>query len=122
MSRDQEVLQLRNLEKKFRSKLGRLFRNVVYRSLGLDQFNSIYSQLPECEAHDLSRILLEAMEVQTTIGGLTTDAIPKQGPLIVLSNHPFGLLEGHGNQLAGADSGIPRTPDFCRPRREQATT
>ena len=94
MSRDQEVLQLRNLEKKFRSKLGRLFRNVVYRSLGLDQFNSIYSQLPECEAHDLSRILLEAMEVQTTIGGLTTDAIPKQGPLIVLSNHPFGLLEG----------------------------
>lgn len=94
MTRDQNVLHLRSLEKRSRSKLGGLFRRAINRALGFEHFNLIYRQLPSCPANDLSRVLLDAMEVQTTVDGQTLEAIPKQGPLVVVSNHPFGLMEG----------------------------
>ena len=94
MVRTEEVLQLRSLNKTFKSKAGKLIRNFLHRSLGFDQFNLAYSQLPPCSPEQLSRVFLEAMSVQTELNGNSMEQIPKEGPLVVVSNHPFGLIEG----------------------------
>ncbi|MFT5304009.1 MAG: putative hemolysin [Mariniblastus sp.] len=94
MVRTHEVLQLRSLKKSLQSGTGKLLQRVLYRSLGFDKFNSVYSQLPPCSPEELSRVFLEAMEVQTELDGESIEVLPKDGPLVVVSNHPFGLIEG----------------------------
>jgi putative hemolysin len=64
------------------------------RLLGFDQFNSVYSQLAEYDPDDFSRTFLDALGVRISLDGLPRDTIPRDGPLIVIANHPSGLLDG----------------------------
>jgi putative hemolysin len=66
----------------------------VHRLLGFEQFNSVYSQLPQCEPEDFSRIFLDALHVCIELDGQPRGTIPADGPLIVIANHPLGLLDG----------------------------
>jgi putative hemolysin len=62
--------------------------------LGYDQCNSVYSQLPQCDAKDFSRTFLDALHVRIELDGQPRDIIPTDGSLIVIANHPSGLLDG----------------------------
>jgi putative hemolysin len=64
------------------------------RLLGFGQFNAVYGQLPECAAVDFSRTFLDALQVRVELAGQPSDSIPADGPLIVIANHPCGLLDG----------------------------
>jgi putative hemolysin len=66
----------------------------VHRLLGFDQFNSVYSQLPPCDPQHLSQTVLDALNVCVEWDGQPRDTIPRHGPLIVVANHPLGLLDG----------------------------
>jgi len=66
----------------------------VHRLLGFEQFNSVYRQLPECEPEEFSRIFLDALHVRVELDGQPQSTIPAEGPLIVIANHPLGLLDG----------------------------
>jgi putative hemolysin len=62
--------------------------------LGFEQFNAVYRGLPPCEAEDFSRTFLDALGVRIEVTGQPRDTIPASGPLIVIANHPCGLLDG----------------------------
>ena len=94
MTRTNEVLSLPSLEKSFRSRTGKVLRRILFSSLGLNKFNLAYRQLPPCAPAELSRIFLDAMEVDTELTGQPLSTIPKDGPVVVIANHPFGLIEG----------------------------
>ena len=66
----------------------------LHRLLGFDQFNSVYSQLPPCEPDEFSRTFLDALHIRIELDGQPRDTIPADGPLIVIANHPLGLLDG----------------------------
>src|SRR4051794_18411097 len=66
----------------------------VHRLLGFEQFNSVYSQLPPCEPGDFSRTFLDALHIRVELRGQPLDTIPTVGSMIVIANHPLGLLDG----------------------------
>jgi putative hemolysin len=66
----------------------------VHRLLGFAQFNRVYRELPHCAPEDFSRTFLDALNVRIELAGAPLQAIPKTGPLVVVANHPLGLLDG----------------------------
>jgi len=69
-------------------------RRFLHWLLSIREFNAIYSRLPPCEPADFPRTYLEAMRVRVEYTGRPIDTIPESGPLVVVANHPFGLIEG----------------------------
>jgi putative hemolysin len=93
-SRNPEVLRLGLSSKPLPRPLREAARRHFQWLLGFQRFNAGYSQLPPCEPADFSRMLLEAMRVRVEFSGRPIDTIPATGPLIVIANHPFGMVEG----------------------------
>lgn len=46
------------------------------------------------EGRDFWRVMVERYRLQLNVIGGSLENIPKDGPLIVLSNHPYGILDG----------------------------
>lgn len=77
----------------------RIFRTLIANPLesllGLRQCRQIYNQLPESESpEDFCRTVLEQLGVACVPEGDGLDRVPRQGPAIVVANHPFGAVEG----------------------------
>jgi len=64
------------------------------RLLGFEQFNAVYRQLPPCHDAEFSRFFLDALGVSIELAGEPLESIPTEGPLIVVANHPGGLIDG----------------------------
>lgn len=61
--------------------------------LGLHKICSLYDPLKApLSPEDLAQSILNSLKIRMQIHGL--DSIPQEGPLLLVSNHPFGLLEG----------------------------
>ena len=67
---------------------------LLNRLLGFDEFNALYAQLPPHAAEYLSRSFLDALRVNIEVVGRPLDEIPASGPLVVIANHPSGLIDG----------------------------
>ena len=93
-SRNPEVFKLGLSSKPLPLSLREAARRYFQWLMRFHQFNAFYSQLPPCEPADFSRMILEAMRVRVEFTGQPVDTVPATGPLIVIANHPFGLVEG----------------------------
>ena len=94
MSRDPHVFGLRISAKQLPRPLVDAARRSLERWLGFERFNSVYSRTPACDPRDFSREFLAAIPVHVEFDGQPVDTIPKRGPLVVVANHAFGLVDG----------------------------
>lgn len=67
---------------------------VFNRAFGFTQFNKLYDSLPEHDEMGLSEAFLKKLNVDLTVSGVDLSSYPTQGPVIVMANHPYGLLDG----------------------------
>ena len=79
----------------FRHTLFSLVKKPLAKLLRLDTLNAMYSELHE-KGSDAPFIeqAMDALGVTFNVDGQPVSRIPKTGPLVVVCNHPFGVLEG----------------------------
>ncbi len=75
------------------SPLDRLIEGGVERLFGLSLLDRLYRELPDSPSSDhFLATVLDLFDIDYRVSGL--DRIPKQGPVVVVANHPFGAIEG----------------------------
>lgn len=80
---------------KKRSPLGLALR-LLDKVVGVSKMNDIYQQheMAGLSKEDFARRLLSVLNIQVLGGEALQNQIPKTGPLVIASNHPFGGIEG----------------------------
>src|ERR1700677_1918790 len=94
MIRNSQVFALKLSARRVPRPLLEITRRTLEKLMGFRKFNAIYAGMPACAAAEFPREFLEAMQIKVTFTGLSPDEIPATGPLIVVANHPTGLIEG----------------------------
>lgn len=79
------------LEQKFLS----IANDTLESVLAIDQIRAIYDRLPPCETpFDFIDRALRELNIRHSINQEDLKAIPPSGPAVVVSNHPFGGIDG----------------------------
>ena len=79
----------------FGQTLPKPLEGALERLLVLDRFNDLYEQVRKnaSERCFLQRFL-ETMNVRPRVSESDLSLVPKDGPVVAVANHPFGLIEG----------------------------
>jgi len=76
----------------------RLLRGVIApleQLLAIDKINHIHRLIPaDCDAVEFCRRCLSILKVDYAVTEQELSSIPDKGPLVMVSNHPFGGIEG----------------------------
>ena len=64
------------------------------RLFGFDRFQALFGNVPACPDTELMQAVLETLGVRVELAGGGLAAMPKSGALVVVSNHPFGVIDG----------------------------
>jgi len=78
-----------------RGKLADPIKSALEKFLLLRRLDQFYAEVTggDCELHFIERVL-KALEVSYEIGKDDFSRVPIEGPLVVVANHPFGMLDG----------------------------
>ena len=78
-----------------RRALFRLVEPTLNRILSLTEVNRLYAELPFAQQHDnFFPTILRTLAVDYQVTNEDRAKIPRQGPVIVVANHPFGAVDG----------------------------
>jgi putative hemolysin len=94
MKETREGLGFRLSSKRLPKQATQQANRFLNRLFGFDTFNEIFRALPECSDSQLMQTALDAMNVRVERAGAPLEAIPRSGPLVVVCNHPFGIVDG----------------------------
>lgn len=73
----------------------RTFRGPLERISGLRKMSDFYESMPDgLNAQDFVSCGLKNLDISYEIADGNTEAIPATGPAVIVSNHPFGGIEG----------------------------
>ena len=73
---------------------GNLLASAVMRFVGVHMVNDVYDHLREYQGIEFADKLIEHLDVTCDYIPQELDYLPKEGPFIVVSNHPFGAIDG----------------------------
>ena len=72
-----------------------LANNTLERVLAIDKIREIHDRMPPCESpFDFIDSALRELKIRHSISQADLKAIPPSGPVVVISNHPFGGIDG----------------------------
>ncbi len=87
-----------NIEDPLRRKMFGMVKGPLERLFLLPQLNDIYSSAKEITDNDqdceFANAVLESLNLKYEISEDDIERIPKEGPLVVVANHPYGGIEG----------------------------
>jgi putative hemolysin len=88
-----------SLNTQFGSSLSRrlfhIARPSVEKIIGLPQMNTVYEQACSIpNARSFFHAVLQVLSTSVRVTSGCTQSIPEHGPVVVVSNHPFGCIEG----------------------------
>src|SRR5580698_6325549 len=66
----------------------------IEKLLLMDRFNRLYGDTPGPDTAPIAKRSLDLLNVRPQVSERDLALIPKQGPVVVVANHPFGLIEG----------------------------
>lgn len=67
---------------------------IIMRMLGLRKINKLYSELYQHKGAELTASYFKYLNTRYTISDKEMENIPKEGPLVIVSNHPSGTFDG----------------------------
>ena len=73
---------------------GTCVSGLAYGILGLGKINRLFDGAADYQGAEFADHLLENMNVTFDVKEEQLETIPKEGPFVVVSNHPFGGIEG----------------------------
>lgn len=73
----------------------RIFRSLAFKVLKINKINKLYNEhLSGLTGIEFISALLKALNIQYQVAPEELKNIPERGPFIVISNHPFGFIDG----------------------------
>ncbi len=73
---------------------GNLVAAMTMKIAGLDKLNELYDRLQNYKGVEFADKLMEALDVTLNVNAAGLENIPKEGGVVITSNHPFGGLDG----------------------------
>lgn len=73
---------------------GNIIAGIAMHLLGICRINKLHAKVANYNGRDFSTALLKEMNVGYEIPSKELEYIPQEGPFIVVSNHPFGAIDG----------------------------
>lgn len=86
----EDIIRAANLRKYKVERLADLFM----KTLKLEKVNKVYQNAYSDNSLDFIDKVLEALEVQYQLSPEDLEKLPKEGPFITVSNHPYGGIDG----------------------------
>ncbi len=71
-----------------------IFTDIVFQVLKLNKVNNFYNKHHQKSADDFINELIDYLEIQYQISEQDLERIPAKGSFVIISNHPFGALDG----------------------------
>lgn len=73
---------------------GTCLADMAYRLCGLDEINRLFDSAADYQGREFAEHLLQNMNITVDVAPEQLENIPKEGGFVVVSNHPFGGIEG----------------------------
>lgn len=73
---------------------GSLLAAMTMKIAGLDKLNELYDRLADYKGVEFADKVLEHLEITLNVNTSALENIPKEGGVVITSNHPFGGLDG----------------------------
>ncbi len=74
--------------------LGNVVAAVAMKVTGFDKINNIYSHISDYQGIEFADELINYLNVKCDYKEQELEYLPKEGPFIVVSNHPYGAIDG----------------------------
>ncbi len=79
---------------KVKGPLGSVVAGAAMAVAGVNKINDIYSHISEFEGIEFAEELIKHLNITCNVDPKELEYIPKEGPFIIVSNHPFGAIDG----------------------------
>lgn len=73
---------------------GNIIATMAMPLLGISRVNKLYAKVNQYNGREFSSALLNELNIKYEIPPKELEYIPQEGPFIVVSNHPFGAVDG----------------------------
>ncbi len=79
---------------KMKGPLGTIVASIIMRVLGFSKMNSLYTQVYQYYGREFTDNSLKLLRIKYDIKPQELEYIPREGAFIIVSNHPFGGVDG----------------------------